>query len=131
MRGGKANRRRGHDFERSVVSLLEALGYQDVCRNLEYQSGKAGHDVEYTGGNGERVRVSCKYGAAVPLTVYGHAIMGGNVAVRTVGDERIMHVPFASGHAWLTKAIGDCDELWAKHPRWPVLRVIGPVSRLK
>lgn len=131
MRSGKSNRRRGHDFERTVVDILHAVGFRDACRNLEYQPGKAGHDVEYTDMHGKRVRVSCKYGSGVPLTIYGHAITNGLICSRHIQDECVMACHFTPGHGWLTTAIGDCDELWAKHPRWPILRVMGPASRLR
>lgn len=129
MKGGKSSRSRGHNFERRVVSLLRALGYES-SRNLEYQPERAGHDVEYER-DGVTIRVSCKYGSSVPLTAYGHAIMSGSPLTSEVDGERIMTCRFVAGHAWLRQSIGDCDELWVRHPGWPILRVIGPAQRLR
>lgn len=52
---GKANRRKGHNFEREVAKDFREIGYPDAIRQLEYQEG-LGVDLKNTG----LFRIQCK-----------------------------------------------------------------------
>lgn len=130
MSGGKANRRKGHDFERLVARLLRHIGYQAI-RHLEYQSNSSGYDIEALTASGNLRRVSCKVGRQVPLTAYGHILRDGRATLSEMLGERVICAYYAAGHAWIRKAIGDCHELWFKHPGWPIVRILGPADRLR
>jgi len=54
---GKANRRRGHQFEREVAIDLRAVGFHDAKRHLEYQKEEVvGVDIDNTG----QFKIQCK-----------------------------------------------------------------------
>lgn len=126
---GRSNRRKGHDFERLVVRLLTDSGVE-AERNLEYQPGKSGHDVHFRTPDGRVRTVSCKAGNQVPVSVYSWLLnqwnpdggwLHGDYVASTEGH-RIWYIAFGPGNAWITKSIGDCDELWCKRSRdWPIV----------
>lgn len=84
---GKANRRKGHDFERWLARELKEL-YPDAKRNLEYQKDQAnGRDLANTGG----FLFQCKRGRLyAPITaieeIQVDPIDGGVPVLVTKGD---------------------------------------------
>lgn len=128
--GGRRARNSGIRFERLVVRILASMGCQPA-RNLEYQGGRhAGRDIEFVYPGGPAQAASCKYGRQVPLSAYGH-LLHGPIDILTIEGERVIVARFQPGHAWLSKSIGDCDQLWFQHPGWPIVQVLGPKNRLK